>query len=145
MKKALALVLCVLMICAMGVSAFAEIPVIDLSEEINSASGTYIKISDADIWTATSTTEEGATYYTNGIGGTVYFAMIFKPNTYKNIKVDTTGIVSAEALNYDPAVYSADDEVWKSISDEITFSVKDSKSGSVIAYDKITTVVNKGT
>ena len=71
MKKALALVLCVLMICAMGVSAFAEIPVIDLSEEINSASGTYIKISDADIWTATSTTEEGATYYTNGIGGTV--------------------------------------------------------------------------
>ena len=145
MKKALALVLCVLMICAMGVSAFAEIPVIDLSEEINSASGTYIKISDADIWTATSTTEEGATYYTNGIGGTVYFAMIFKPNTYKNIKVDTAGIVSAEVLNYDPAVYSADDEVWKSISDEITFSVNDSKSGSVIAYDKITTVVNKGT
>ncbi len=145
MKKALALVLCVLMISAMGISAFADIPVIDLTEEITSASGTYIKISDADIWTATSTNEDGATYYTNGIGGVVYFAMIFNPNTYKNIKVDTTGIVSAEILEYDPAVYSADDEVWKSISDEITFSVNDSKSGSVISYDKVTTVVNKGT
>ncbi len=145
MKKALALVLCVLMISAMGISAFADIPVIDLTEEITSASGTYIKISDADIWTATSSNEDGATYYTNGIGGVVYFATIFNPNTYKNIKVETTGIVSAEVLKYDPAVYSADDEVWKSLSDEITFSVNDSKSGSIISYDKVTTVINKGT
>lgn len=144
MKKALALVLCVLMISAMGISAFADIPVIDLTEDMT-ASGTYIKISDSDIWTNTSDGEDGATYYTNGIGGVVYFATIFKPNTYKNIKINTTGIVSAEVLEYDPAVYSADDEVWKSISDEITFSVNDSKNGSVISYDKVTTVVNKGT
>lgn len=146
MKKALALVLAVMMTAAMGVTSFADIPVIDLTEEIGSASGTYIKISDSDIWTAPpSSTGSSATYYTNGMGGVVYFSMIFKPNTYKNIKVETTGIVSAEVLDYDPAVYSADDEVWKPISENINFSINDSKSGSVVGYDKITTIVNKGT
>ena len=135
-----------MMTAAMGVTSFADIPVIDLTEEIGSASGTYIKISDSDIWTAPpSSTGNSATYYTNGVGGTVYFAMIFKPNTYKNVKVESTGIVSAEVLEYDPAVYSANDEVWESISENINFSINDSKSGSVIGYDKITTVVNKGT
>lgn len=146
MKKALALMLALMMTAAMGVTSFADIPVIDLTEEIGSASGTYIKISDSDIWTAPpSSTGNSATYYTNGVGGVVYFSMIFKPNTYKNIKVETTGIVSAEVLDYDPAVYSADDEVWKSISDDINFSINDTKSGSVVGYDKVTTVVNKGT
>ena len=146
MKKALALVLALMMTAAMGVTSFADIPVIDLTEEIGSASGTYIKISDSDIWTAPpSSTGSSATYYTNGMGGVVYFSMIFKPNTYKNIKVETTGIVSAEVLDYDPAVYSADDEVWKPISENINFSINDSKSGSTVGYDKITTVVNKGT
>ena len=146
MKKALALVLALMMTAAMGVTSFADIPVIDLTEDIGSASGTYIKISDSDIWTAPpSSTGSSATYYTNGMGGVVYFSMIFKPNTYKNIKVESTGIVSAEVLDYDPAVYSANDEVWESISENINFSVNDSKSGSAIGYDKVTTVVNKGT
>ncbi|MBR3935485.1 MAG: LPXTG cell wall anchor domain-containing protein [Oscillospiraceae bacterium] len=146
MKKALALMLALMMTAAMGVTSFADIPVIDLTEDIGSASGTYIKISDSDIWTAPpSSSADSATYYTNGVGGVVYFSMIFKPNTYKNIKVETTGIVSAEVLDYDPAVYSADDEVWKSISEDINFSINDTKSGSVIGYDKVTTVVNKGT
>ena len=146
MKKALALVLALMMTAAMGVTSFADIPVIDLTEDIGSASGTYIKISDSDIWTAPpSSTGSSATYYTNGVGGVVYFSMIFKPNTYKNIKVESTGIVSAEVLEYDPAVYSANDEVWESISENINFSVNDSKSGSAIGYDKVTTVVNKGT
>ncbi|MBQ6802547.1 MAG: hypothetical protein IJP05_05685, partial [Oscillospiraceae bacterium] len=146
MKKALALMLALMMTAAMGVTSFADIPVIDLTEEIGSASGTYIKISNSDIWTAPpSSTGDSATYYTNGVGGVVYFAMIFKPNTYKNIKVESTGIVSAEVLDYDPSVYSADDEVWKSISEDINFSINDTKSGSVIGYDKVTTVVNKGT
>lgn len=146
MKKALALVLALMMTAAMGVTSFADIPVIDLTEDIGSASGTYIKISDSDIWTAPpSSTGSSATYYTNGVGGVVYFSMIFKPNTYKNIKVESTGIVSAEVLDYDPAVYSANDEVWESISENINFSVNDSKSGSAIGYDKVTTVVNKGT
>ncbi len=146
MKKALALLLALMMTAAMGVTSFADIPVIDLTEEIGSASGTYIKISDSDIWTAPpSSTGSSATYYTNGMGGVVYFSMIFKPNTYKNVKVETTGIVSAEVLDYDPAVYSADDEVWKPISENINFSIGDSKSGSTVGYDKITTVVNKGT
>ena len=146
MKKALALMLALLMTAAMGVTSFADIPVIDLTEEIGSASGTYIKISNSDIWTAPpSSTGDSATYYTNGVGGVVYFSMIFKPNTYKNIKVESTGIVSAEVLEYDPAVYSADDEVWKSISEDINFSINDTKSGSVIGYDKVTTTVNKGT
>ena len=43
MKKALALVLAVMMVAAMGVSAFA-MNIIDLTEEITSAAGTYIKI-----------------------------------------------------------------------------------------------------
>ncbi|MBQ3530287.1 MAG: hypothetical protein IJA05_00015 [Oscillospiraceae bacterium] len=146
MKKALALVLALMMTAAMGVTSFADIPVIDLTEEIGSASGTYIKISDSDIWTAPpSSTGSGATYYTNGVGGVVYFSMIFKPNTYKDVKVESNGIVSAEVLDYDPAVYSANDEVWESISENINFSVNDSKSGSAIGYDKVTTVVNKGT
>lgn len=146
MKKALALVLAIMMIAAMGVTSFADIPVFDLTEEIGSASGTYIKISDSDIWTAPpSNTEGSATYYTNGLGGVVYFAMIFKPNTYKDVKVESTGIVSTEVLDYDPSVYSANDEVWESISENINFSINDSKSGSVIGYDKVTTVVNKGT
>ena len=146
MKKALALLLALMMTAAMGVTSFADIPVIDLTEEIGSASGTYIKISDSDIWTAPpSNTGSSATYYTNGMGGVVYFSMIFKPNTYKNIKVETTGIVSAEVLDYDPAVYSANDEVWEPISENINFSINDSKSGSVIGYDKVTTVTNKGT
>ena len=146
MKKALALMLALMMTAAMGVTSFADIPVIDLTEDIGSASGTYIKISDSDIWTAPpSSTGSSATYYTNGVGGVVYFSMIFKPNTYKNIKVESTGIVSAEVLDYDPAVYSANDEVWESISENINFSVNDSKSGSAIGYDKVTTVVNKGT
>ncbi len=146
MKKALALVLAFMMTAAMGVTSFADIPVIDLTEEIGSASGTYIKISDSDIWTAPpSSTGSSATYYTNGVGGVVYFSMIFKPNTYKNVKVESTGIVSAEVLDYDPAVYSANDEVWESISENINFSVNDSKSGSVIGYDKVTTVTNVGT
>lgn len=145
MKKALALVLALMMVAAMGVTSFADIPVIDLTEEIGSASGTYIKISDSDIWTAPpSSTGSSATYYTNGMGGVVYFSMIFKPNTYKNVKVETTGIVSAEVLDYDPAVYSANDEVWESISEDINFSINDSKSGSAISYDKVTTVTNKG-
>ena len=110
MKKALALMLALMMTAAMGVTSFADIPVIDLTEEIGSASGTYIKISDSDIWTAPpSSTGDSATYYTNGVGGVVYFSMIFKPNTYKNVKVESTGIVSAEVLDYDPAVYSAND------------------------------------
>ena len=146
MKKALALALALVMVAMFGVSALADLAVIDLSEEITSAAGTYVKISDADIWTApTSTTDNTATYYTNGIGGVVYFAAIFDHGTYKNIKVDTTGIVSTEVLEYDPAVYSADDEVWKSISDDITFSINDTKSGTVVGYDRVTTVVNKGT
>lgn len=146
MKKALALVLALMMVAAMGVTAFADIPVFDLTEEITSASGTYIKISNSDIWTAPpSTSGNSATYYTNGMGGVVYFSMIFKPNTYKNVKVETTGIVSAEVLNYDPAVYSAKDDIWESISEDITFSINDSKSGSVVSYDKVTTVINKGT
>ena len=146
MKKALALTLALLMTAAMGVTSFADIPVIDLTEEIGSASGTYIKISDSDIWTAPpSSTGDSATYYTNGVGGVVYFSMIFKPNTYKNIKVESTGIVSAEVLEYDPAIYSANDEVWESISEDINFSINDTKSGSVIGYDKVTTTVNKGT
>ncbi|MBE6893668.1 MAG: hypothetical protein E7482_06630 [Ruminococcaceae bacterium] len=146
MKKALALVLAFMMTAAMGVTSFADIPVFDLTEEIGSASGTYIKISDSDIWTAPpSSTGDTATYYTNGVGGVVYFAMIFKPHTYKNVKIESTGIVSAEVLDYDPAVYSANDEVWESISENINFSVNDSKSGSVIGYDKITTVTNIGT
>ena len=146
MKKALALVLALMMVAAMGVTAFADIPVFDLTEEITSASGTYIKISNSDIWTAPpSTSGNSATYYTNGIGGVVYFSMIFKPNTYKNVKVESTGIASAEVLNYDPAVYSAKDDVWESISEDITFSINDSKSGSVVSYDKVTTTVNKGT
>ena len=146
MIKALALVLALMMTAAMGVTSFADIPVIDLTEDIGSASGTYIKISDSDIWPAPpSSTGSSATYYTNGVGGVVYFSMIFKPNTYKNIKVESTGIVSAEVLDYDPAVYSANDEVWESISENINFSVNDSKSGSAIGYDKVTTVVNKGT
>ncbi len=146
MKKALALVLALMMTAAMGVTSFADIPVIDLTEEIGSASGTYIKISDSDIWTAPpSSTGNSATYYTNGMGGVVYFSMIFKPNTYKNVKVESTGIVSAEVLDYDPAVYSANDEVWESISENINFSVSDSKKGSVIGYDKVSTVINKGT
>lgn len=145
MKKALALVLALMMVAAMGVTSFADIPVIDLTEEIGSAYGTYIKISDSDIWTAPpSSTGSSATYYTNGMGGVVYFSMIFKPNTYKNVKVETTGIVSAEVLDYDPAVYSANDEVWESISEDINFSINDSKSGSAISYDKVTTVTNKG-
>ena len=91
MKKALALVLAVMMVAAMGVSAFA-MNIIDLTEEITSAAGTYIKIADADIWTApTDTTDNTATYYTNGMGGVVYFAMIFKPGTYKNVKVESNG------------------------------------------------------
>ena len=78
MKKALALVLAFMMTAAMGVTSFADIPVIDLTEEIGSASGTYIKISDSDIWTAPpSSTGSSATYYTNGVGGVVYFSMIF--------------------------------------------------------------------
>ena len=146
MKKALALVLALMMVAAMGVTAFADIPVFDLTEEITSASGTYIKISNSDIWTAPpSTSGNSATYYTNGMGGVVYFSMIFKPNTYKNVKVETNGIVSAEVLNYDPAVYSAKDDIWESISEDITFSINDSKSGSVVSYDKVTTVTNKGT
>ena len=146
MKKALALMLAVMMVAAMGVTSFADIPVIDLTEEIGSASGTYIKISDSDIWTAPpSSTGNSATYYTNGMGGVVYFSMIFKPNTYKNVKVESTGIVSAEVLDYDPAIYSANDEVWESISENINFSINDNKSGSVIGYDKVTTTVNKGT
>lgn len=146
MKKALALMLAVMMVAAMGVTSFADIPVFDLTEEIGSASGTYIKISDSDIWTAPpSSTESSATYYTNGVGGVVYFAMIFKPNTYKDVKVESTGIVSADVLDYDPSVYSANDEVWESISENINFSVNDSKSGSTIGYDKVTTIVNKGT
>ncbi len=146
MKKALALVLALMMTAAMGVTSFADIPVIDLTEEIGSASGTYIKISDSDIWTAPpSSTGNAATYYTNGMGGVVYFSMIFKPNTFKNVKVESTGIVSAEVLDYDPAVYSANDEVWESISEDINFSINDSKSGSAIGYDKVTTVINKGT
>lgn len=146
MKKALALALAFVMITMLGCSAFADLSIIDLSEEITSAAGTYVKISDADIWTApTSTTDNTATYYTNGIGGVVYFAAIFNHGTYKNIKVDTTGIVSTDVLDYDPAVYSADDEVWKSISDKITFSVNDTKSGTAVSYDRVTTVVNKGT
>ena len=146
MKKALALLLAVMMTATMGVTSFADIPVFDLTEVIGSASGTYIKISDSDIWTAPPfSTGSSATYYTNGMGGVVYFSMIFKPNTYKNIKVESTGIVSAEVLDYDPAVYSANDEVWESISENINFSVNDSKSGSAIGYDKVTTVVNKGT
>ena len=146
MKKALALLLAVMMTATMGVTSFADIPVFDLTEVIGSASGTYIKISDSDIWTAPpSSNGSSAIYYTNGVGGTVYFAMIFKPNTYKDVKVESTGIVSAEVLGYDPAVYSANDEVWESISENINFSINDSKSGSVIGYDKITTVVNKGT
>ena len=146
MKKALALMLALMMTAAMGVTSFADIPVIDLTEEIGSASGTYIKISDSDIWTAPpSSTGSNATYYTNGVGGVVYFSMIFKPNTYKDVKVESTGIVSAEVLDYDPAVYSANDEVWESISENINFSINDTKSGSVIGYDKVTTVVNKGT
>lgn len=145
MKKALALVLAVMMVAAMGVSAFA-MNIIDLTEEITSAAGTYIKIADADIWTApTDTTDNTATYYTNGMGGVVYFAMIFKPGTYKNVKVESNGIVSAEVLDYDPAKHSADDEVWKSLSDDITFSVTDSKSGNAVSYDKVTTVVNEVT
>ncbi len=146
MKKALALLLALMMTAAMGVTSFADIPVIDLTEEIGSASGTYIKISDSDIWTAPPSSDaSSATYYTNGVGGVVYFSMIFKPNTYKNVKVESTGIVSAEVLDYNPAVHSANDEVWESISDSITFSIKDTKSNSVINYDKVTTVVNKGT
>ncbi len=146
MKKALALVLALMMVAAMGVTAFADIPVFDLTEEITSASGTYIKISNSDIWTAPpSTSGNSATYYTNGIGGVVYFSMIFKPNTYKNVKVESTGIASAEVLDYDPAIYSAKDDVWESISEDITFSISDSKSGSVISYDKVTSVTNKGT
>ena len=146
MKKALALMLALMMTAAMGVTSFADIPVIDLTEEIGSASGTYIKISDSDIWTAPpSSTCSSATYYTNGMGGVVYFSMIFKPNTYKDVKVETTGIVSAEVLDYDPSVYSANDEVWEPISESINFSINDSKSGSVVGYDKVTTVVNKGT
>lgn len=146
MKKALALMLALLMTATMSVTSYADIPVIDLTEEIGSASGTYIKISDSDIWTAPpSSTGDSATYYTNGVGGVVYFSMIFKPNTYKNIKVESTGIVSAEVLEYDPAIYSANDEVWESISDDINFSINDTKSGSVIGYDKVTTTVNKGT
>lgn len=146
MKKALALVLAFMMTAAMGVTSFADIPVFDLTEEIGSASGTYIKISDSDIWTAPpSSTGDTATYYTNGVGGVVYFAMIFKPHTYKDVKIESTGIVSAEVLDYDPAVYSANDEVWESISENINFSVNDSKSGSVIGYDKVTTVTNIGT
>lgn len=146
MKKALALLLALMMTAAMGVTSFADIPVIDLTEEIGSASGNYIKISDSDIWTAPpSSTGSSATYYTNGMGGVVYFSMIFKPNTYKDVKVESTGIVSAEVLEYDPAVYSANDETWESISESINFSINDSKSGSVIGYDKITTVTNKGT
>ncbi len=145
MKKALALVLAVMMVAAMGVSAFA-MNIIDLTEEITSAAGTYIKIADADIWTAPAdTTDNTVTYYTNGMGGVVYFAMIFKPGTYKNIRVDSTGIVSAEVLDYDPSKHSADDEVWKSLSDDITFSVTDSKSGNAVSYDKVTTVVNEVT
>ena len=129
MKKALALLLAVMMTATMGVTSFADIPVFDLTEVIGSASGTYIKISDSDIWTAPpSSTGNSATYYTNGVGGTVYFAMIFKPNTYKNVKVESTGIVSAEVLEYDPAVYSANDEVWESISENINFSINDSKA-----------------
>ena len=90
MKKALALVLALMMTAAMGVTSFADIPVIDLTEEIGSASGAYIKISDSDIWTAPpSSTGSSATYYTNGMGGVVYFSMIFKPNTYKNVKVES--------------------------------------------------------
>ncbi len=146
MKKALALMLALMMVAAMGVTSFADIPVIDLTEEIGSASGTFIKISDSDIWTAPPSGDGNtATYYTNGMGGTVYFGMIFKPNTFKNIKVETSGIVSAEVLDYNPAVHSASDEAWESIDENITFSVNDSKSGSVISYDKVTTVVNKGT
>lgn len=146
MKKALALMLALMMTAAMGVTSFADIPVIDLTEEIGSASGTYIKISDSDIWTAPpSNTGSTATYYTNGMSGVVYFSMIFKPNTYKNVKVESDGIVSAEVLDYDPAVYSANDEVWESISENINFSINDSKSGSVIGYDKVTAVTNKGT
>ena len=146
MKKALALLLAVMMTAAMGVTSFADIPVIDLTEEIGSASGTYIKISNSDIWTAPpSSTGNTSTFYTNGMGGVVYFSMIFKPNTFKDVKVETTGIVSATVLDYDPAVYSANDEVWESISENINFSINDSKSGSVIGYDKITTVTNKGT
>lgn len=144
MKKALALVLAVMMVAAMGVSAFA-MNIIDLTEEITGAAGTYVKISDADIWTATDTTDKTATYYTNGVGGVVYFAMIFKPGTYKDVKVESDGIVSTEVLDYDPAKHSADDEVWKSISEDITFSVIDSKSGNAVAYDKVTTVVNEVT
>ena len=146
MKKALALVLALMMTAAMGVTSFADIPVIDLTEEIGSASGTYIKISDSDIWTAPPSSDgSSATYYTNGMGGVVYFSMIFRPNTYKDVKVESTGIVSATVLDYDPAIYSANDEVWESISEDINFSINDSKSGSVISYDKVTTVINKGT
>ncbi len=146
MKKALALLLAIMMTAAMGVTALADIPVIDLTEEIGSASGTYIKISNSDIWTAPpSSTGNTSTFYTNGMGGVVYFSMIFKPNTFKDVKVESTGIVSATVLDYDPAVYSANDEVWESISEDINFSINDSKSGSVISYDKVITVTNKGT
>ena len=145
MKKALALLLAIMMTATMSVTSFADIPVIDLTEDIGSASGAYIKISDSDIWTAPpSSTGNTATYYTNGMSGVVYFSMIFKPNTYKDVKVVSEGIVSAEVLDYDPAVYSADDEKWEPISENINFSINDNKSGSVIGYDKVTTVVNKG-
>ncbi len=146
MKKALALVLAVLMVGLMGISAFAAIPVIDLTEEIKSTAGTYIKIANGDVFTAsTSSGDNTATYYTNGIGGVVYFAMIVGHGTYKNIKVDTTGIVSAKVLDYDPAVYSADDEVWKPIDENITFSIYNNKNGMTVFYDKVTTTVNEGT
>ncbi len=146
MKKALALLLALMMTAAMGVTSFADIPVIDLTEEIGSASGTFIKISDSDIWTAPpSSTDSSATYYTSGMGGTVYFSMIFKPGTYKDIKVETTGIVTAELLKYNPAVHSANDEKWESLSSDITFSVNDSKTGGAVEFDKVTTTVNKGT
>lgn len=144
MKKAFALVLAMLMALSMSVSALA-LNIIDLTEVIGSAEGTYTVISNSDIWTATSTDGSSNTYYTNGIGGTVYFAMIFKPNTYKNIKVETTGIVKAEVLDYDPAIYSANDETWESISEDITFSVNDTKNGTAVNFDKVTTVVNEGT
>ena len=39
MKKALALMLALMMTAAMGVTSFADIPVIDLTEDIGSASG----------------------------------------------------------------------------------------------------------
>ncbi len=146
MKKALALLLALMMTAAMGVTSFADIPVFDLTEEIGSASGTYIKISDSDIWTAPPSGDGNtATYYTNGVGGTVYFGMIFKPGTYKNVKVESSGIVSAELLDYNPAVHSASDEKWESLDESITFSIKDSKSHGAVKYDKVTTVVNKGT